>query len=167
MTLVLEVLRVTQQHVVERFLGLRVQFSPRLTMLLEISICRTEEEPNPSTSQLLEKQFVVGHTAGLKRRGNRSTAETPLSPGSRREAGDSNPNPTGNEPKVKIWAVSKQFLSPSCHLLPKEPQLPKPSSCSTITQGRDACLLCQERLVSGSNYPRAQPGQSFPRQTHD
>lgn len=109
----LEVLTVTQQHVVERFLGLRVQFSPRLTMLLETSICRTEEEPNPSTSQLLERQFVVGHTAGLKRCGNRSTAETPLSPGSRREAGDSNLNPTGNEPKVKIWAVSKQFLSPS------------------------------------------------------
>ena len=56
-------------------------------MLLEISICRTEEEPNPSMSQLLEKQFVVGHTAGLKRHGNRSTAETPLSPGSHREAG--------------------------------------------------------------------------------
>ena len=156
-----------QQHVVEHLLGLPVQFSPRLTMLLEISIRRTEEEPSPSTSQLLDQQFVVGHASGLKRRGNRSTTGTLLNPRSRRLAGDINSNPTVNESKIKIWTVSKQFLSPSWHLLPKESQLPKPSSCSIITQGRDACILCQERLVSGSNYPRAQPGQSFPRQSHD
>lgn len=131
MILVLEV----QQHVVEHLLGLPVQFSPRLTMLLEISICRTEEQPNPSTSQLLEKQFMVGHAAGLKRHANRSTTGTLLNPRSRRLAGDINSNPTVNEPKIKIWAVSKQFLSPSCHLLPKESQLPKPSSCSIITPG--------------------------------
>lgn len=46
----------------EHLLGLRVQFSFRLTMLLEISISYTEEEPNPSMSQLTGKWIVLGRT---------------------------------------------------------------------------------------------------------
>ena len=110
---------------------------------------------------------MVGHATDLKRCGNRNTIGTQLNPRNHKVARDINSNPTVNEPKIKIWAVSKQLFSPFCHFLPKESQLPKPSSCSIIMQGRDACILHQERLVSGSNYPRAWPVQSIPRQSHD